>query len=144
MAHEEEAQVHVLGYDPNSSDFKRLYETLLSIRCPLIDGSFFPEEELKKCLPTDNLGVSRGIMSTLNQCINYWTSMATATSSVPRLNWSVLETSDFDSLLSSLSSHDGNRLSLMLSDLSLMKTLPYSKHLRGAIYLFRNEMQISQ
>ena len=129
---EEDTQIQALDYDSNSSDLERLYEILFSIRCPLLDGSYFTEEELKKSLPSDRLGVSRGIMSTLNQCINYWPFIATATASVPRLDWSALQTSGFDSLLSSLSSHGGNRLSLMLSDLSSMKILPIFETFAGS------------
>jgi hypothetical protein len=132
LVSEEDAQVQVLDYDSNSSDLERLYEILITIRCPLLDGSYFTQEELKKSLPSDRLGVSRGVMSTLNQCINYWPFIATATASVPRLDWSALQTSGFDSMLSSLSSHDGNRLSLMLSDLSSMKILPIFETFAGS------------
>ena len=131
MAEEENHHPNTLGYDPSSESLKKLYGILATIRCPLVDASFFDEQDLNKSLPSDRLGVSRAIMTTLNQCINYWSSLSTPTSDESRLLWSGLDTDDSDGLLTLLSCHEGNRLSLMVSDLSLMKHLPIFETFAG-------------
>lgn len=118
-------QPQSLSYDPNSIDQKNLLRILTSLRAPLLDPSFFSDEDIKKLLPLDKLGVSRTIMASLNQSINYWSS------SQNRLEWNKINSDDFDSLIESLSSQDGNRISLMLSDLTLMKSLPIFQTFAG-------------
>ena len=98
----------------------------------MVDGSYFDEQDLKKALPSDRLGVSRAVMSTLNQCMNYWSSLSGAPAGENRLLWSNLHADDFDAMLSLLSSHDGSRLSLMISDLSTMKNLPIFQTFAGS------------
>uniref|UniRef100_A0A7S3QAL4 Uncharacterized protein n=1 Tax=Chaetoceros debilis TaxID=122233 RepID=A0A7S3QAL4_9STRA len=114
-------QPQPLGYDPNSESLKNLYKILLALKCPLLDSSFFDDDKVKALLPVDRLGVSRSIMTTLNQGINYW----------PTLSWSVLSPTDFENLILLLSSHERNRLSLMISDLTLMKNLPIFETVAG-------------
>jgi sacsin len=120
---------YVQPYDPNTSCFRSLYEILLSIHCPLIEASFFTNEELDKILPGDRLGVTRAITGTLNQSMNYWTSVNDQRNE--RLHWTSLNTSQLDELLLFLSSHQGNRLSLMVSDLTTMKNLPLFETFNG-------------
>lgn len=128
---EEFHQPHFLDYDPNSDSMKTLYGILSTVRCPLLDASYFEEQDLNKTLPSDRLGVSRIIMSTLNQCLNYWSAPSSSSLGDTRLCWSLLNGEDFDALLSLISSHDGNRLSLMVSDLNLMKRLPIFETFAG-------------
>jgi len=109
-------------YDHDTASFHLLYRILMSINCPLLEASFFTDEDINKTLPTDRLGMSRAVMCTLNQCINYWSS--NIASSESRLHWSELNSHDFDDLLTFLSSHQGTRLSLMVSDLNMIKNLP--------------------
>ena len=118
-------QPQSLSYDPNSSEQKNLLRILINLRAPLLDPSFFNDEDVKKLLSPDKLGASRNIMASLNQSINYWSS------SQNRLEWNKINSDDFDSLLESLSSQDGTRLSLMLSDLTLMKSLPIFQTFAG-------------
>ncbi len=128
------------NYDPNSSPFRSLFQILVKIQCPLLEPSFFKNDDIKKVLPDDRLGVTRGILNTLNQCIDYWapittTSPATTTTAstqnITRLQWSNLTSEEFDQLLLHLSTHQGNRLSLMVSDLTLMKSLPIFETFSG-------------
>ncbi len=118
------------NYDPSGSSLRSLFEILTSIECPLLEASFFANEELTKILPGDRLGVSRTIMSTLNQCINYWIGDVGQGDS-SRLQWSKLNSSQFDEFLMHLSCHQGNRLSLMVSDLTAMKDLPLFETFNG-------------
>ena len=126
-----ETEPRSYGYDPKSESMSKLFRTLFVIQCPLVDASFFEEEELNKTLPSDRLSVSRAIMSTLNQCINYWSATLSPTSGETRILWKHLGGEHADELLSLLSSHDGQRLSLMLSDLTLMKHLPLFETFAG-------------
>jgi len=128
----------VVGYETGNSAIKELYSILHAIECPLIDATYFDNRDLQKICPADRLGVSRSIMSTLYQCIHYWHSSTAAMTSEGRLKWSTLDSKDFDHLLSLLSSHGGNRLSLMISDLSLMKHLPIFETI-GDRYISLNE-----
>lgn len=130
---EQPSHDEVIGYEyeTNSSAIKDLYSILHTIECPLIDATYFDSRDLQKILPADRLGMSRSIMSTLYQCIHYWSSSITTVTSEDRLKWSSLDVVKFDHLLSLLSSYDGNRLSLMISDLSLMKHLPIFETIGG-------------
>ncbi len=109
-------------YDPNTSAFQSLFRILLTVNCPLLEASYFTQDELAKCLYSDRIGVTRAIMVTLNQCTNYWDSDVAHSDS--RLQWDSLTSDQFDELLTLLSSHQGSRLSLMVSDLTAMKNLP--------------------
>ena len=132
LAHEDEmSERQSFDYDPNSDGMKKMFRILSIIGCPLLDASYFEDSDLKKFLPSDRLGVSRIIMTTLNQCRNYWSTSTLTNLGSTRLTWASLNRQEFDSLISLISSHDGNRLSLMLSDLSLMKKLPIFETFAG-------------
>ena len=108
------------SYDPSASSLKDLHGILTKISCPLLNTAYFAEEDILKTFPLDRLGLSRSIISTLNQSINYWDS----NSSEPHIKWTDLEPDEYEQLLTHLSTHQGTRLSLMTSDLSMLKTLP--------------------
>jgi len=108
------------SYDPSASSLKDLHEILTKISCPLLNTSYFEEEDILKTFPLDRLGLSRSILSTLNQSINYWDS----NNSELNVQWADLEPDEYEQLLTHLSTHQGTRLSLMTSDLSMLKTLP--------------------
>ena len=120
---------NALTYDPSTSTFQDLFGILTKIECPLLEASFFTNEELIKILPADRLGVTRAIMKTLNQCTDYWTSNDLRDQS--RLRWCELNPHQFDEFLLHLSSHQGTRLSLMVSDLTTMKDLPLFETFSG-------------
>lgn len=117
------------SYDPSSASFQKVYNILLVLQCPLLEASFFTDDDLEKILPTDRLGVSRSIVNTINQCTNYWVSNDSTNNS--RLQWSSFSDEQFDELLMFLSSHQDNRLSLMVSDLTAMKQLPVFETFNG-------------
>ena len=109
-----------------STEVKTLDNFLMMIRCPLLETTFFDVEDLRLLLPPDRLSVSRSILATLNQCIHYWINISNNDPSVeePRLLWSALRSQELDELLLFLVKHQGARLSLMPSDLAMIKTLP--------------------
>jgi len=119
-----EIEAQSLGYDPNSVSFIELRRILMKMKCPLLEASFYSQEELIKLLPSDRLGISRAIISTLRQCIDYWTFDAATSEEHHRLRWSELTSDDYESLILFLSVHQESRLSLMTSDLETMKKLP--------------------
>ena len=120
-----EPQHNLCNYDPSSPSFLSLDKLLRLINCPLLDASFYHEDDLKKILPSDFLSVSRVIMSVLNQCTNYWTVCSNELSrQVTRLIWSNLNSNDCDEFILLLSKPQDNRLSLMTSDLTMLKTFP--------------------
>lgn len=69
------------------------------------------------------------VMSSLNQCHNYWS--ATRNRDGSRLEWTGLENEEFDDLLYLLSHHQETRLSLMVSDLTILKDLPIFETFSG-------------
>ena len=120
-----------LAYDPNCSSLQQLHQILSKIQYPLLDSSYFLENEVARLLSTDRLGVSRMVMSSLNQCHNYWSTTRNGEAG-SRLEWMQLESEEFDDLLYLLSHHQDTRLSLMVSDLTIMKALPIFETFSGA------------
>merc|ERR1740124_501408 len=126
-----DTEAQSLGYDPNSATFLELRRILMNMNCPLLEASFYSQEELKKLLPSDRLGVSRAIMSTLRQCIDYWNFDTVTSEGHHRLRWSELTSDDYDYVILFLSVHQESRLSLMVSDLEAMKKLPLFETFSG-------------
>jgi hypothetical protein len=120
-----------LNYDPNTDSFEMMHDILVKIQCPLLDASFINKEDARKLLSQDRLGVSRSIMTTLYQCLNYWYVPNTSSSSTRRLKWSLLSAKEYDQMLIFFSYHQQTRLSLMLSDLNLLKSLPLFETFAG-------------
>lgn len=120
-----------VNYDPNTDTFQMMHDILLKIRCPLLDASFMNKDDTRKLLPHDRLGVSRSVMMTLHQCVNYWSVQDTGLISSQRLKWCNLSRDEYDEILKFLSYDQRNRLSLMLSDLSLLKSLPLFETFAG-------------
>jgi hypothetical protein len=119
-----------MQFDPifNSSSVRALYDILLKLRCPLIEMSYFDSESISRMLPHDRLTLSRNVLVTLNHCLDYWTELE---SGEQRLCWSALTDNNLDDLLKILVIHQGTRLSLMASDMSLLKNVPLFTSLNG-------------
>jgi len=115
--------------DANSQTRQTLHRILVKIRCPLIELSFFSNNNISRMMSPDRLSVSRSIMTTLNQCINYWKFYSIG--GEERLDWSNLCQDEKDQLLLLLTKEQGSRLSLMPSDLSMVRNLPVFESLSG-------------
>jgi len=120
-----------VNYDPNTDTFQMMHDILLKIQCPLLDASFINKDDTRKLLVHDRLGVSRSVMMTLHQSVNYWSVQDTDLISSQRLKWCNLSRNEYDEMLKFLSYDQRNRLSLMLSDLTLLKSLPLFETFAG-------------
>lgn len=120
-----------LNYDPNTDVFRSMHDMLVKIQCPLLDASFINKEDARKLLLHDRLSVSRSIMTTMHQCMNYWSVPSGGSCTAQSLQWSTLSGKEYDQMLIFFSYHQNNRLSLMLSDLNLLKSLPLFETFAG-------------
>jgi len=117
-------------FDPvlNSTSVSALHDILLKLRCPLMEMSYFDPESISRMLPHDRLTLSRNVLVTLNHCLDYWTKLE---SGEQRICWSALSDDAFNELLQFLVLNEGVRLSLMASDVSLLRNLPVFPSLNG-------------
>ena len=76
----------------------------------------------------DHLVLARSVLTTLTQSANYWHQIRPEES---RLQWSLLSDEEFDSLVLLLYKNQGTRLSLMPSDLTLLRGLPIFQTISG-------------
>lgn len=112
----------------NNTSVIALRDLLMKLRCPLMDMSYFDSESMFRMLPHDHLTLSRNVLVTLNHCLDYWTELETGEQ---RLCWSALSDSAFDEFLHLLVLNQGMRLSLMASDMSLLRNIPVFPSLNG-------------
>uniref|UniRef100_A0A7S2UD61 U-box domain-containing protein n=1 Tax=Attheya septentrionalis TaxID=420275 RepID=A0A7S2UD61_9STRA len=115
-------------HEADSSSIQCLHQILAKVRCPIIESAFFCNADILKILPVDRLVLARSILTTLTQSANYWHQIRPEES---RLQWSHLSDEEFDSLVLLLCKNQGTRLSLMSSDLTLLRGLPIFQTISG-------------
>jgi len=105
---------------------KNLHDIVVKLRGPVLELAYFAKDDILQIMPRDGLQLSRNILSSISQCLDYWTHIVLAGQGMPmlRLDWSTLTDDEFGFLLKSLTRNDqGNRLSLMTSDFDLLRGL---------------------
>ena len=118
-------------HEADGPNIMTLHQILKTIRCLLLEPSFFAREDILKILPPDRLSLSRMVLATLNHCTNYWIEFG-STPREQRLSWPRLSSMKYDQLLIFLTEGRGGRLSLMPSDLNALKVLPIFETLSGS------------